>query len=103
MLSIQTNFSVRNVDTNDPPLTLVTTKLVWKNHYKIVLENTFKSENCQSDLSQFCKQVYDKDQAGVDLATEHFSNILTCTSATEIVIPIKLINSKRRKNKCNKK
>ena len=37
----------------------------------------------------------------VDLATEHLSNILT--SATEIVIPIKLINSKRRKNKCNKK
>ena len=99
MLSIQTNFSVRNVDTNDPPLTLAPTKLVWKNHYKIVLENTF--ENCQSDLNQFCKQVYDKDQAGVDLATEHLSNILT--SATEIVIPIKLINFKRRKNKSNKK
>ena len=66
-----------------------------------MLENTFKSENCQSDLNQFCRQVYDKNQAGVDLATEHLSNILT--SATEIVIPIKLINSKRRKNKCNKK
>ena len=28
MLSIQTNFSVRNVDTNDPPLTLAPIKLV---------------------------------------------------------------------------
>ena len=52
-----------------------------------------KSENCQSDLNQFCKQVYDKDQAGVDLVTEHLSNILT--SATEVVTAIKPINSIR--------
>ena len=53
MLSIQTNFSVRNIDTNDPHLTLSPTKSVWKNHYKIVLDNIFKSENCQQTSISF--------------------------------------------------
>ena len=64
------------------------------------LEGVFKSENCQSHLNKFCNQVYNNNQAGVDLATEHLSNIIT--SATERVIPTKQTITNRRKKKLKK-
>ena len=67
----------------------------------VILENVFKSENCQSDLNLFCNQIYNNDQSGVDLATEQLSNIIT--SATEAVIPIKPSNSIRKTKKIQEK
>ena len=98
MLSFQANFNVGSTDNNNSPqLSFAPPKLIWKSHYKLPLENVFKSENCQSDFNMFCKQIYNNDQSGVDLATEEVSNIIT--SATEAVIPIKPPDSiKKGKN-----
>ena len=70
MLSFQANFSADNTDTNSSPQSFAPPKLIWKSHYKLPLENVFESENCQSDLKLFCKQIYNNGQSGVDLATE---------------------------------
>ena len=101
MLSIQTNFNVNSNDNSNTLPSLAPPKLVWKNHYKMLLEGVFKSENCQSHLNKFCNQVYNNNQAAVDLATEHLSNIIT--SATERVIPTKQTSTNRRKKKPKKK
>ena len=101
MLSFQANFSVDNIDTNNSPQSFAPPKLIWKSHYKLPLENVFKSENCQSDLNLFCNQIYNNDQSGVDLTTEQLSNIIT--SATEVVIPIKPPNSIKKTKKFKKK
>ena len=101
MLSFQANFSVDNIDTNNSPQSFAPPKLIWKSHYKLPLENVFKSENCQSGLNLFCSQIYNNDQSGVDLFTEQLSNIIT--SATEAVIPIKPSNSIRKTKNLKKK
>ena len=51
MLSIQTNLNVNSNDHCSTLLSLAPPKLVWKNHYKTLLEGVFKSENCQSHLN----------------------------------------------------
>ena len=81
MPSIQTNFNVNSNNNSNTLPSLAPPKLIWKNHYKMLIEGVFKSENCQSHLNKFCNQVYNNNQAGVDLETEHLSNIIT--SATE--------------------
>ena len=101
MLSIQTNFNVNSNGNSNTLPSLAPPKLVWKNHCKMLLEGVFKSENCQSHLNKFCNQVYNNNQAGVDLATEHLSNIIT--SEPERVIPTKQTSTNRRKTKRKKK
>ena len=63
LLSFQANFSVDDIDTNNSSQSFAPPKLIWKSHYKLPLENVFKSENCQSDLNLFCNQIYNNDQS----------------------------------------